>query len=1115
MTTRITIPRITIQWSIFALSAACLLLWPGMPDLKAQVTYGSIIGTVTDPTGAAVAGAEVAIKNIDQNLARTTLTNDSGNYTQTQLPPGNYILTISKSGFSRFEQQNVTVSVGLATRVDASLKVGAISETVTVTEAPPLLETDRAEVETIIDRKQLTQLPVENRNFTNLTLLVPGATLNTFQHAPSENPQSSTLVNTNGQEFAGTNYLLDGMNNNDTVLGIVMVNPPIDSIGETSIATSNYDAELTQAGGAVVRIDTKAGTNQFHGSAFEFLQNNVFQARDPFTQGLFSPGTTPPANRGIPELRYNQFGGSLGGPIVKDKLFFFGDYQGTYRRLGASQTIRVPTAAERTGNLSDLGVPIYNPFTGNSNGFGRQQFGGGVIPSSLLSQPALNLMTNLPLPNLTPANAADPNYATSAVEQFDTQQFDLRVDHYLTNNLRYFARYSYLGATINAPGPFGLYGGPQFNTWGFDGASDARNQNLVAGANYAFGPNFLADFRYGYSRYRVNVSSPDGTTALADQVGIPGLNIPGHPDTLGLPDLNINGTGGFQMGYRCNCPLDEREFIHDFVTNWTKIVGNHQFKFGATFEHAGNLRLPSDDHRAGVYAFDPSVTSLNPGIGGLGLASFMLGLPDDFRRFGQISTTQEDRQNRMFYYAQDTWRATRDLTLSYGLRWDTWFPDYSLNAGQGGRYDVTDNLVRIPGVGGISMSGNSNTQWTNFSPRIGIAYALGENTVIRTGYGRSYFQGTFGWTFNNLAADIYPSIVTQQLHSTTPFTAVFPLAVAPPTIVYPTIPSNGLLSLPNGIGDAYIPADQKIPYVDMWNFTIEHSLPSNLTVSLGYVGNIGRHLNGGFNLNNAVPGPGPFDPRRPLFTQFGLTQGIFDKCDCTSSNYNSLQVRGEKKFSKNYSLLASYTWSKTIDFGEFGTPTDQFNANLDRGLAGFDRASVFTLAHTWLLPFGHGHSLLGAAPGWLDALTGGWQFNGITSIESGLPFSPTLSNNASLNSDMSLRPNIVGDPLAGITQSRNQWFNPAAYAVPALYTFGNAGRNSLRGPSVFEADFSFAKNFNVTERLNMQVRAEMYNIFNRTNLALPSTDVDTGTAGLITDIASPMRNMQFGVRFSF
>jgi hypothetical protein len=1087
--------------------------------LLSQATSGTIIGTVLDSTGNSVSSATVTATSVERNTKQETTTNESGNYTLGQLLPGNYTVAVSKAGFRRFVQQNVTVTVGLSSRVDAPLQVGEITQEVTVTEAPPGLETDRAEVQTTLTSGQISSLPVLGRNFTNLTLLTPGATINTFQHAPSENPQQSTLVNTNGQLFAGTNYQLDGMNNNDSVLGITMVNPAIDSVGEFTASTSNYDAEY-RATGAVINVETKSGTNALHGSAFEFLQNNVFEARDSFTQGLHNPGTPAPPNRGIPPLRWNQFGGSIGGPIKKDKIFFFGDYQGTQRRIGASQSVRVPTAQEKAGNFSDLNTAIYNPATGNADGTGRTLFPGMTIPQSQISAPALNVLNALPLPNISGVAPGVNNYATSTVENYNTNQFDVRGDHYVTNKLRYFGRYSYLWANIIAPGPFGLYGGTAFPALGFSGTSNALNQNIASNAIYTFSPTLVGDLRFGMSRYRVTVRALDQNTQLANTVGIPGLNLPGQPDTNGLPDLIVNGNAGLNIGYSCNCPLDERETLFDYATNWTKISGNHTIKFGFTWEMAWNLRLPSDDHRAGRYQFNPAVTSLNQNgnaVGGVGLASFLLGDPSTFNRFGQVSTNQEDRQNRMFYYLQDTWRATSKLTLSYGVRWDTWFPDLSLNAGQGGRYDVVTNTVFIPGVGGVSRSGNSQTQWRNVAARVGFAYSVNPRMVIRAGYGRGYSIGTFGWTFNSLDADVYPSIVNQSLPSASTYQPVFPLSTAPPPIVYPTIPSNGRLTLVDGIGVSYIPANQKIPSVDQWNLTVEHQLGAGINVSAGYVGNIGRHLNSGFNINDAIPGPGSLNPRRPLFNLFGLTQGIFDKCNCTSSNYNALQLQASRRFTNGYSLQASYTWSKSIDFGAFGTPTNQYNARQDYGPSDFDRTHVFTLAHTLELPFGPGHKYFANVSGPARHFVTGWAFRGITSYSSGLPFSPSLGNQGNLNSDETERPQMINpaNPELGINQSRNLWFNPANYGIPAPYVFGNAGRNSLRGPNYFEADWSLSKNFRFTERVGLEFRWEVFNAFNRTNFANPNTQVDSAAGGVIQDIATPMRNMQFGAHITF
>lgn len=1096
-----------------AIPLTAVLLAISIPDmLHGQAVTGTVIGTVQDATGAAVPGATVQIQNIAKGVNYQTTTNESGNYTQADVQPGPYTVTITKTGFQKYVQQNVAVTVGQSARVDATMQVGTETQEVTVSSAPPPIETDRAEVQTNLTAGQISELPVTNRNFTNLALLTPGSVINTFQHAPSENPQQSTLVNQNGQEFAGTNYQLDGMNNNDQVLGITMVNPAIDSVAEFTASTSNYDAEY-HATGAVINVETRSGTNDLHGSAFEFLQNDVAEARNPFTQ---------PTRSAIPELRWNQFGGSIGGPIKKDKLFFFGDAQLTRRRLGASEVTFVPTAQDRTGNFSDLlatGVQLYNPYTGTASGTGRTPFVGDIIPPSLIPAPITALLSHLPLPNIAAPYGA-PNYAVSGVENWDSNQWDGRGDYYASEKLHLFGRYSYLQTDIAAPGPFGLYGGPAYGQLGFSGLSDSLNQNLASGGTFTVSPTFLTDFRFGFSRYRVTVAAQDQTTALASTLGFPGLNIPGRPDTNGMPDMELNGN--LFTGFNCNCPLHERETVLDWTDNSTKIAGNHTIRFGVTWEMAWNLRLPSDQHRAGVYNFTPDITGdvSNP-TSGYALASFLLGLPTDFNRFQQISTNQEDRQNRLFTFVQDTWRVTPKLTLSYGLRWDVWFPDFSLNPGQGGRYDVTNNIVYIPSVGGVSESGNAQTQWLNFSPRFGIAYAPNDKTVIRTGYGRGYAPGTFGWNFNDLDADVYPSIVNQSITQTVKFFPIGSVTTAPPPVVFPTIPSNGMLPLAPGIGVSYIPANQKIPYADQWSFTVEREIAPQLTLSLGYVGNVGRELNGGFNLNNAIPGPGSLLSREPLYAKFGLTQNIFDKCDCASSNYNGFQSQLTKRFSASYSLLASFSWQKSLDYGQFGTPTDQFNQKMDYGPSDYDREFVLTVAHTVQLPWGHGRRWLANGGRFVNGVFGDWAFRGITTWESGLPFSPTLNNTANLNSNMSERPDLIGNPLAGFTQSANLWFNPAAYGIPPLYTFGNAGRNSLRGPHYFTADWSLSKGFKFTERVGLEIRWEVFNVFNVTNLGLPGTAVDPGAGGgIISNIQTclqcdAMRNMQFGAHITF
>lgn len=1097
-----------------------------------QAVFGNIIGTVTDPTAAVVAGAKVTITDVGKGITVSTTTNASGNYTQTHLSVGTYRVSIEAAGFKTVVQQNVSVSVDTSTRVDVVLELGAVTQEVTVSASPALLKTDRADVSATLSSQQVTNLPVLNRNFTELELLLPGTTKMNWQHASSENPQGGIQINTNGQLFGMNNFLLDGTDNNDPVLGIIIINPTLDSVQEFKMTTGNFDAEFAQAGGSVIQVETKSGSNEIHGSLFDYLQNNVFKARNPFSEGLHAPGTPAPKNRGIPPLRLNQFGGSIGGPLIKNKLFGFGDYEGGRRRIGASVLTRVPTAAERQGDFSAFGIPIYDPATGNPDGTGRTQFadptratasnpgGLNIIPLNRITSQATNLLNLLPPPNLTPSSPSDPNFTTGGSEQFDSDRFNIKVDHYLTEKLHYFVRTSYAGFLKISPAAFGEAGGPALSGLGFAGKSDTRNLNGVIGFNYTLSPTLFTDFRFAAIRYRVNVLPLDFGIPAAENAGLPNLNLPGREDTSGLPELRIFGNGGFREGFgldnnQCNCPLLQTENVFQYVSNWTKILGNHTIKWGADFRRGQNIRVPSDNRRSGRISFNESVTG-DAGVpgSGLGPASFLMGLPNSFQRFAETATNAQDRQWRMFYFAQDTWRVTPKLTLSYGLRWDTWFATTSLHAGQGSRYEIADNLLRIPGVGGNDLSGGLQTQYGNFSPRLAFAYTLNPKTVIRAGWGRSYFQGIFGWTFNNVSTN-YPTLITESRSAANPFSWVFPLSVGPPLPVFPAIPSNGLLPLPDGIGVRYFPKEMLIPYVDSWNFSLEREITPNMTATVSYVANAGRHLNFNWNANAAQPGAGDFNPRRPLWRQFGISQGISNSCSCVSSSYNSLQTKLTKRFSKNNSFLLSYTWAKALDYGEFGNPTDQYNYSVDYGPADFDRASVFTLGHDYTLPFGSGQRWLSDAKGVVRHLVEGWQWTGGTMLQSGYPFSPGLSNNASLNADMGLRPDKIGDPSVS-NPSRDGWFNPAAYAFPAPFKFGNAAKNSLRAPGVAIANWAFFKNFQITERTKLQFRWENFNFFNRTNLShFLDSAVDSGSAGKIFGISEPMRNMQFALRLSW
>jgi hypothetical protein len=1086
-----------------------------------QATSGNIIGTVTDPAGAVIPNVSITITSQERGAVYNATANESGNYSVVQILPGLYTMEFEGPGFQRLAQKDVSVGIDRSTRMDVQLVVGQVTEEVSVTGAAPGLVTDRAEVSATLTSQQVVDLPTLGRNFTALQMLMPGAQKMAWQHSSSENPQQGIQINTNGQRFGSNNFMIDGADNNDPVLGIIVVNPAIDSVAEFKYTTGNYDAEYAQAGGAVLQVETKTGTNNLHGSLFEFLQNNITNARNAFSE----PNGPPP-------LRWNQFGGSFGGPIVKDKLFFFADYQGTRRRTGGSGIFTVPTTAERDGDFSSLGVPIFDPKTGNPDGSGRTPFLNNQIPSNRLSAAAMNLVALLPSPNYGPPAAFNNNFISSGSEAFDSDQFDVRADHNIRDNFRYFGRFSYARFDKNSPAAFGpVAGGPAYDTFDFAGISDALNLNAASGVNYVLNPSLLTDFRLSFVRYRVNVQSLDYGSNAGEAAGIPGVNFPDRPDTSGLPEFRIDGNGGFLEGFgldsgRCNCPLHEREWVLQFVNTWTKLKGNHNIRWGADVRRAQNLRIPSDQPRNGEFMFSPVITARAdiPGSG-LGPAAFMLGSPSGFTRFWQTASDfPEDFQSRMFYFAQDTWRATKKLTLSYGLRWDTWFPDQSSLKGGGSRYNVVTNNLEVVGYGGNDQRANIQTEWLNFSPRFAIVYAMNDKTVLRTGWGRSYFEEIFGANFNNIAYN-YPTVITQSPPQPNLFAPLLQLDTGPPAPETPVIPEDGLLPLPRGVGGAaggqasYIPANLKYPNVDSWNFTLERLLGGDWTGTVSYVGNVGRHEQFGIPLNQAVPGPGPFDPRRPLYQKFGISQGITDSSNAGSNSYNGLQSKLTKRFSHGLSLLASYTWSKTLDY-EFNRVGPALGNKLTHARAYWDRAHVVSIGHTWELPFGKRHAFLSNMPTVGQWLLGGWQFSGITQYQSGLPVSPTLNNNASINADVNTPPDVVpaADPYAVPGgRNRDHWFNPAAYTIPAPYKYGNASRNSLRGPRLVTADWSLFKKFYIAESKRLELRWETFNTFNHTNLRNPNGAIDAGpgSAAVITGISTPMRQMQFALRFEF
>ncbi|MCS6952842.1 MAG: TonB-dependent receptor [Bryobacterales bacterium] len=1124
----------------------CLALPAGV---FGQAVYGSILGTVTDPTGAAVPRAKVIITDMDRQVSYETTTNESGNYRQPYLIAGRYRVRIEAQGFQTFVQENVVVSVDAATRVDAALRVGDVTEVIEVTGEAPLLKTDRTDVAIVFQDRVVSELPILNRRFTLFELLTPGVQPMPFQTAASEDPQGSFRKIVNGQHFGGTAHFLDGTDNHDAILGLIVINPTLESVTEAKITTSNYEAEFGQATAGVVSAQTRSGTNELHGSLFEFHRNSAHFARNPFTQARPITGTQ---NKYVPTSIWNQFGGSLGGPIRRNKAFFFGDYQGTKRLVGGSALVRVPTEAERRGDLSALGVNIFDPLSAEGQALTpdrRTQFPGNRIPASRLSPQAQNLLRYIPLPNIATAVGDQPNYVGSGTERNTEHQFNTRIDGYLSSNFHLFGRYSFADYAKDAPGIFGRVGGGR----GFDavspfaGLSDVRNQSIAAGFDYTISPTLLTDFRFGWFRYAVRVRPGGLGTYPAREAGIPGLNV--DERTSDMPAMFINGFAGFTFGYalpfnRCNCPLDQKERQFQFVNNWSKVRSNHTFKFGADIRRALNLRIPSDRHRSGQLNFNPERTAGAAG-GGLGLASFLLGEVSSFERYVSSTFDAEERQNRWFFYGQDTWRVTPKLTLNYGLRWELYFPETVTGDRKGGWVRLSTGEVWVAGQDGVSRSGNVEATYRTLAPRLGIAYQLTPRTVIRTGYGRSFSIGVFGSLFGHAVTQNLPVLAIQALNPPNAFDRVFTLAEGPgPQLNPATLLDNrpkgatGKPILPPGISAFVRPERMRVPTVDNWNFTIQHQLTQDLAVEAAYVGNKGTHIMVGAGIGvdydpnqPSVIGFGflTTNQRRPFFPRYGWTQSLRYFGNDGSNHYHGLQLKAEKRFSQGWNLVAHYTWSRAINYDGVYYPHDP---RVNRAIQDWNREHSFMMINQWEVPFGRGRRWLSNASRGVDLLLGGWQLNALTRWGSGLPFTPSYRDCGRDRDTGPCRPDIVGTISAAKASAPSQfgWFVTAddvllnngqqsgPWRRPARGAFGNIGRNTLFGPGFYQTDLSIFKTFQITERWSAQFRAETFNLFNNVNLAPPNTCVDCpGVKGRIFDIfnLAVQRQWQFALRLAF
>jgi Carboxypeptidase regulatory-like domain len=887
-----------------------------VPKTLAQAVFGSIIGTVTDPQGNAVVGAKVTVTSTTKSFSYDTTTNESGNYSVTHLIPDTYKVRIEATGFQATVVPSVVLNADSAATVDSQLVVGAITQTVEVTGDIPQLQTDRADVDVQFSQKYVEDLPVLNRNFTSFELLTPGTQkLPGFNHAATENPQGSGQIEVNGQHFSGVGYELDGTDNQDPILGIIVVNPNLDAITETKFAAQDYDVEAGKAIAGLVTVQTKSGSNDFHGTGFLYYRNSDQQARDPFTN---KPGVP------LAAATWKQYGGSIGGPIIKDKLFFFGDYQGTHQIQGITNQYNVPTAevlqtcnpATNTTGTCDLsqylnaygppvgGVPsgqIYDPTTGNPlTGGGRTPFPNNQIPITDISPNVGKVLALFPTPTVpcpTPATASclTNNYVATGSGPFNQNSFDTREDWSAPHGIQVFGRFSLDYFNLSGKGGLGALGSAGFGPGTLNGMSTNHDYSVAGGFTKSFGTRLLTDFRIGWFQYNPITAYSDASQTPMTSFGFPGLNIPGQTDTNGLSGFLFTNNGGngfngalgnsgggtyaFGNGLdaaRCNCPLTERERQIQFVNNWTYIKGNHTFKFGADIRYATNLRVPSDQSRSGLLNFDQLNTG-NNGAFGLGIATFLLGDVSSFQRFVSSTTNAIGHQYRTFFYGQDSWRVNPKLTVTGGVRWEIYTPEAVPGKGDGGFADLQEGVLRVAGYGNIGLNGNVQNTLHAFAPRLSLAYQFDSKTVLRMGYGRSFDLGVFGSNFGHAVTQNLPVLAAQDISDASlnaaaanNRSAVFNLGVGPPAYNFTNLLTDigagspaGTLPLlgPDGTASPYIrPTIQRLPTVDQWNATVQRQVTPTLNVSVGYVANKGTHVFAGtgpsYNPNQIAVGPG-------------------------------------------------------------------------------------------------------------------------------------------------------------------------------------------------------------------------------------------------------------------
>jgi carboxypeptidase family protein len=1079
---------------IFA--ALCLIVAVNGAEAPAQTPTATIGGQVRDASGAAIPGVRVSAKNVETNIEREALTSDNGDYTIPLLNIGSYQVSVEKQGFKKSVQTGVVLQVDQKARLDFTLQVGQVSESVEVTAATSLVQTDSASVGTVIGNKQVVELPLNSREFYGLALTAPRVL------PPA---QGSTLGFRGGFNVAGSsevsnNFTLNGIDNNDTGINGPSFRPSIDAIQEFKLLSGIYSAEYGRNSGGQVVISTKSGTNQFHGTAYEFLRNQALDARNFFLR--LKPGEKAPS------FKRNLFGSSLGGPIISDKTFFFASYEGLRLRQSVTSLATVPTAAMVNGDFSAMRGPGLDQVLGNADDtgrvldpFSRQEFARlNVIDSALINPIGQALAKFFPAPTTaTPAGRLPSNnYNFSATRRENYNQISTRLDHALSPKDSLYGTFNYYDNPAFEPSN-SLCGSRVLPGFGCDSGLTTQLIGIVE--THTFTSNLTNEVRLGFNRLRQPRIQEDDAVDFVGQFNIPGTFFGETPLNGSVPQVSI--TGYSTIGGATNLPQDRRDNTYQIVDNviWTKSA--YTLKFGGDIRRfQSNLYFISQGR--GIFNFNATATAPTSGNS---FADLLLGLPTSTQRNPRGPSTYS-RTSSFNFYTQDDWKVNSRLTLNLGLRWEMNTPmteKYNTISS----FDSQTGRIRVAGQNGVPDN-LLKYDYNNFAPRIGFAWQPLDNskTVVRGGAGVFYNvqpagNGVLGMLFN------FPARLPQTFNSTlaAPITLNNPFPGAVPT----TAPTNGSLTM-TAIDENFVTA-----YITQWGLSIQREVGSDIAFEIGYLGSKGCHLPLNRNLNQATPGPAQQIQSRRPYPQFGNITWIES---VANSTYHSLELKVEKRYTKGLSLLASYTFSKSIDNSP-GISTSSSassaiaqntrNLSSERGLSDFDVRHRVVISAIWEIPLGKGHKMFGSSP--LAYIFGGWQTSGILSVQSGRPFTAVMSGDFSNTLNRNDRPNLIGDPNSG-PKTVEQWFNKEAFQPTTTGSFGTAGRNIIIGPGFRNLDFALSRNFKVTERLRIQFRTELFNALNHANFNYPESTFNTSSFGQIASALDP-RQLQFGLKIIY